>query len=521
MLYAILLFAFFIRYLPRIILPYAIADDGYNYFGESENIRKARPLFPEFLSKTVFKSRCGYSHYYPLLLSIFPKKYEILVESLLSPLFDTLLIFCSAKFFLLVFANSGIAQAEELVLYFTLLLSILPAFLRNDTGPRAYNGSARVMGQFIFLLIIFSYYHYLQTNSILFFVLGAALGSILFPLSAFASQAFVFTGLFIGIFSPMYFLVLLSSFVILYIFSFGKAIKMFAPRFTHYKWYFKFYQKVTLYKWSYLKNPFVDYFNQLKLWIKLFFTFKLRSVIIYVNLCYNPIHLLITSFFFYIAAFTVKPFSSPEYFLVAVSFACLIVFALTMMKRLLFLGESYRYLEFGIPPALIIFFLQFHQAEWFYYLIWTWIGVAAIRYIFFQVEFYNKYKGENTNYPVYKTFFAGINKIISDNVYASGHFRCKAAYFGDFNYLGNRGFINLEYLSVDDNYLAWGNYPYPSGDFESVIKRFDLRYWLTTSAELEAYLGYTKEFGDFKSILEPIASDEKIDTVLYRIKKKN
>lgn len=520
MLYIILFFAFIIRYFPRIVLPYAIADDGYNYFGDADLMRNSPYHMPKFYHRTLFKSPYGYSHYYPLLLSLFSRKNEIKVEALISPVFDTLLIYTGTLMFQQVLADLNIIYTQELVWLFALLLAVLPAYLKNDTGPRAYNGSARVMGQFFFLLIIYSYYHYVKTENLWYYLIAASIGAFLYPLSAFASQVFVFSGLFIGIFySPAYFGVIALSFVILYVFSFGRAIKMFSPRFMHYEWYFKFYQKVTLQKWGYFSNPVKDYFKKLVFWTKLFITLKWRSLIIYINIEYNPIHLLVSSYFYYVFAFF---FLGTHDTLSLLSWTCIslfIVFALTMLKPFLFLGESYRYLEFGVIPGLILFFISVNHLNHFHLIVLIWIFISIIRYVFFQVEFFRKYKTENYNYFIYKEFFSKINTLIDGNVYASGFFRTKATYFGNFNYLGNRGYMALKYLSLEDNYLAFGNYPFPSGDFNALIKRFDLKYWLTTKTDLENYLKYTNNYGDFMSRLELIENDERINTFLYRINK--
>jgi len=159
-----------------------------------------------------------------------------------------------------------------------------------------------------------------------------------------------------------------------------------------------------------------------------------------------------------------------------------------MLKPLLFLGEAYRYLEYAIVPGLILFFIQFNHHKWFISLISIWLLISFIRYIYFQIEYIRNNKSSNDNYPLYKQFFSKINLIIEGNVYATNYFRTKAAYFGTFNYLENRADMDLKHLSHDDNYLAFGNYPLPIGDFNSLISRFELKYWLTAQSDFDNYL---------------------------------
>ncbi|WP_317898641.1 hypothetical protein [Aurantibacillus circumpalustris] len=519
MLYLILIVAFSLRILPRILLPKAIGDDGYSYFSDAQLIRDHKQRMPEFYNKTLFKSKFGYAHYYSKLLSLFPKKFEIIVEMIVSPLADTLIVLVSFLFFKDVMEYSHLQIEEYYYLLFAAVLTLLPAYLKNDTGPRAYQGSARVIGQLFFLLIVLMFHKYISSNNFIFLMLASFVGSLMFPMSAFGSQAFIFTGIFIGLVLPSYYLVVVLSAVFLFLISFGKAIQRFEGRFGHYNWYFKFYQKATLYKWKYLSNPISDYFTQIKFWLKLLVTFKWRSLLIYFNICYNPIHLLVTSFFFFVSAFFF--FNSDNgvlNFLSTVVLSVLLVYLLTMLKPLLFLGEAYRYLEYGVVPGLILFFIQFNNYKWFLPFILIWMLIAIVRYIYYVIEFLRNNKSSNDNYPFYQEFFLRINPLIEGNVYGSVYFRTKAAYFGTFNYFGNRGFMNLNYLSLDDNYLAFGNYPAPSGDFIALIRRFDLKYWLTTKNDLDDYLIHTKEYGDLLSVLELVDTDERLDIFLYKIK---
>jgi hypothetical protein len=516
----ILVFAFLLRIFPRILLPYAISDDTFGHFENAQMIRDNNFKVPKYYSKTLFPQIMGYPFGYMYLLALFKKKHEIIVEILTSPLFDVAQIFVSYLLFQDVCLANQIPLTNYDSMLFVLILSVLPTYLRNDTGPRAYQGSARVIGQFLFTFLIYSYFNYLGSENVIWFLLAALAGSLIFVFSTFATQVFVFIGIIIGLIYRVDFLFLiLVSFTLFYGLTLGKAKQIVVGRFGHYEWYFKFYQKVNLQHWKNFKNPIMDFLTSIKEWISLLFKMHWKSVVIYFNISNNPFAHLVFSYFFYFSLFGYSEnVNTGMDFLFLACIACLIVFFLTMLKPLLFLGECYRYLEFTIPASMILLFTSYSKKDWFYFFVIAWILISVIRYVFYQIEFYKNNLATQKHFKTYLAFFKEINGLISGNVYASQAFRSRAAYFGNFNYLGNRGTIQLWNLPLEDNKLAFGNYPFPSGDFKTLIKRFDLKYWLTTTSDLNNYLKYTADYGDFMNMLEVVAKDERIDTVLYRIK---
>src|ERR1043166_3450991 len=195
MIYSVLLIAFLLRILPRVILPYGLSDDSYGHCANADCIRDANHKIPRLLNGTVFRQTFGYPFFFPYLLSLVPKKHELIAERYISALSDTLNIFMAYKLFLLVINASGRVMDEFSLISFVSILALLPAFLRNDIGPRAYHGNARLIGQFFFTLAFYFFYYYCQVHSILYFILSALFGSFIFLSSTFATQAYIFTGL--------------------------------------------------------------------------------------------------------------------------------------------------------------------------------------------------------------------------------------------------------------------------------------------------------------------------------------
>jgi hypothetical protein len=517
MIAIILIVAFSLRVLPRILLPYAIADDGYEHLSSARQIRENRFRVPAFYDKSLFAQIFGYPFLVLYIFGLFPKRAELWAERLISPICDTLLITVS----LLLFSKM-IPGRNDLFFLYGLSLSLLPAYLRNDVGPRAYQGSARVLAQLLFIAMVSLYCQYIDSQNTTYYFLALLPGAIIFLSSTFGSQVFAFGSLIIAcVYSWKILIFLVLAFLLFYLLTLGKASQIIRARAGHYEWFFKFYQRIYYQKWGFLKNPIRDYAGRVKHWMTLLLRGKFSETLKYVLTVNNPLHILLTCFFFYLSVFSFGTNSEAYQFLNAVAISCFSLYLITMLKPLLFLGESYRYLEFGAPVALLLFFSQFKENTWLPWFISGWIVVSFLQYLFYQIEFYRNYKKENDNFHEYERFFLDVNNKVDGNVIVSVHFRTKAAYFGNFSYLGNRGIMNLKHLSLEDNFLAFGKYPHPGENYRKLIERFNVKYWLIMDEELEDYCGSNKDAAKLSDILFPVVSSSALKSSLHWVNENN
>ncbi|MDP2385505.1 MAG: hypothetical protein Q8M29_03980 [Bacteroidota bacterium] len=520
MIWIVLSIAFLLRITPRLVLPYAITDDGYSHYEDINILYKNRLVPPQYYTKAVLKQLFGYPYGLMYLFILIPKKLHLAFEILISPLSDTLMIYVAYRFFkYFTFMN----QLEIDETYFCLFAGVLATYsiyLRNDSGPRAYHGSSRVISQLFFVCINYAFYLYYNSGDYMYLGISIIFGFLLILFSIFGTQVLFLSSVVIvcsGIW--MYSLIPLGSLLLFYLLTWRKGHQMIVARIWHYEWYFKFFQHVHLAKWKFLSNPLVDYFKTLKGWFKLALRFNLKSLIIYFNIYNSPIHLLVASYFCYFFIFNTQTLVLKEsYFVMMLTLGCLLAFVATLFRKLLFLGESYRYLEFGVTFAMVLFFTFIYSyREIAVYFISAWIFIGLIRYVFYQVEFFKKYRIEHTNYNKYKTFFAKINPLIEGNVYASAHFRTKGAFFGNFKYIALRGMQSIRIESIKSHQLAFGNYPMPDFNYKEMVNHFDLNYWLTTNKEFDAYRGASSEHGDIKDVTELVHEDKELGVLLLRI----
>ena len=140
---------FFIRYYPRIKLKLAFGSDTYYHLYYAGLFRENKFRVPKTSPKVVINHRLSYPYLYHFLLGIFKEATRYKIEPLLAPLFDTLS---------LMTFGLGISMLTELnanayiVLQITVFLfAFSPALLKYQGMPRAFHGSPRLFGQFLYI----------------------------------------------------------------------------------------------------------------------------------------------------------------------------------------------------------------------------------------------------------------------------------------------------------------------------------------------------------------------------------
>lgn len=169
--------AFFVRLLPRLIVP-CLVSDTYFHLAMIKRIKR------QGWFKTQ-KQMPSYPLGYHWLLSFLPTYFLPLWERINGAVFDTLHIILFALVFSL-FADGSVSQ-EIIWGWAPLLLALSPAWLYVGIGPRAYHATPRVFGE---LLIggIFSTLWIFQTTGSWWWIAAVGLGAYLLNVSKFGAQ---------------------------------------------------------------------------------------------------------------------------------------------------------------------------------------------------------------------------------------------------------------------------------------------------------------------------------------------
>lgn len=183
--------AFGIRALPRMLYPSAYNYDTYFHVHLAQQL-KANTL----KGLEVIPVNRTYPAMYPLgyhyFLAIFPKQMIRLMERVSSPLFDTLILLSLYGAIHLFWGINGLPVPEMFAETVCLLYAFSPALLRVGSGPRAYSGTPRVLGQLLYFIHICLAYTAITMGSIPLGLTAAAI-MCLFPLVAkFTMQVAVF-----------------------------------------------------------------------------------------------------------------------------------------------------------------------------------------------------------------------------------------------------------------------------------------------------------------------------------------
>ncbi|NQY09927.1 MAG: hypothetical protein HRT71_10495 [Flavobacteriales bacterium] len=428
----------------------------------------------------------------------------------MSPLFDTLS---------LMTFGLGISMLTELnanayiVLQITVFLfAFSPALLKYQGMPRAFHGSPRLFGQFLYIGHIIGYLVYIQSENYWALGISILLGALVWVSAKFAIQVMIFFGaIFLFAFNQYYYAFVGSIFLSIII-SGGRVITLIKGQINHSTYLLK---KLDI---SPKINGFMVFKNHVLEMIKAFVKLEFKkSAKIFFKENYLPFTLLVQfPFFLVVLDYTLFSLFPYLYIWTVAGLAC---FVLTTIKPLKFLGENIRYLEFSVLPAIYLSTIVIMDQE----MLWLIIAYGAFSLfasIYYVRTFISDHQKANELHLNRKALFDTMNSMENGNVLAM----CSTGHPALL--LGNYPVLSLLIAEIDMNVfpenefdLLGSNFSYPSGRFEEILKKYNISYVTLTESEEEIYLErYINDKEQFSNNLELVTQ---IDILkLYKVKLK-
>jgi len=388
---------FLVRVFPRIRLKNVFSSDTYFHLYCAKVLDENNLKIPPKFSRIILDHEYSYPFGYHWFLSLFKNKLRYRIERMTGAIFDSLSIIIIFIFLNTNFITySEIPIKSKIPLMISSLLAFSPALLRMGSGPRAYNGSPRTIGQFLYLVHILSAYSALNGNEILLFAISLISGGIAIITAKFTTQVTLFFGVFFVLFiEPGYGLLVIGCFIFSILISNGRSLKILNGHIIHSLIYFKFLQKVFLY--PHLKTGL----QYLKEMVRILKSKNLKSIIEWIWITEkHPLHLTLFVYPQYILLiyvfFQISQITFFDKFLLIWTIAGFFLFVITKWSPLLFLGEGERYLEYSLFPSITFIIIHLNKLSIiFYYLFLVYSVFCAFYYMKF---FYSKFKIQNENF---------------------------------------------------------------------------------------------------------------------------
>ncbi len=515
----LLVFSFTIRALPRKGFTYAFSGDTFFHLYMGNAIRKNNFKIPDRIPNVVLDHEYTYPYLYHLFLSVFSKEKSLKIEKITGAIFDTINALA-----IYIFVSWSVNYFQMIVpSYFSFLITlsyiVSPALLTISAGPRAYSGSPRVIGQTLYIIHITTFFYYSVTGDFVGFFISILFGSLLFITAKFGVQVLVFFGvIFIFLYSPVYSIIILLSFIISVFYTRGRSWKVLSGQIKHSEFYFLFMksgkifgfksdlQDIKIYLARLLRNSKQlirgRVFNFIE-WVfseRYFLHFSIIAFpqVIFLLIVYNKIYL-------------------PEIllnFLLIWFAASLIWFLLTSFGFLKFLGEGERYIEYSVTAS---FFLAG------YYLVsnelYLWIVVYFIYSLFIYFLhvylFRKRHSTQTDDYYLDEELFEKLNSLPKGILLPFGN-EWQTLYRSKHPLLTYGANIDVKRLSVKYFKHLFYNAHMPADIMDEFINKFNLRYILTTPVNLDFYLNNVcKDDKFFKTVTEKVAESK--NYILFKI----
>ena len=347
MLYlTIAIITFVSRIVPRLIRRETLTSDTYYHLYRAELIRQNKFKLP--LHDRQLKAFGGI--YYPPLyhyaLALFPRRWRYQAEKYLGPCCDTLLVVIALRFAHIILPGT-ISQSG--LFYLGCAIALNPLFTYCGNGPRVYGGTARIVGQLFFYCSIVGLLLYLQGGNSKYLLLFIGSGALVLLTSRFGVQAWIVAVLGIALFSGVSLILiyaLLSGLTALLITkgSYVRILKAHINHLYNHIVHAKSIDGVLLKRskeWKYLSHK--EGLKQL-LFHDYYFIYSTRNIGF---IALATVAVLLGLKGGIVATESLYPLWGWVLSLQVASF-------LTSRKKLLFLGEAERYLEYAAVPVLIM-----------------------------------------------------------------------------------------------------------------------------------------------------------------------
>jgi len=466
------------RLLPRLFCPEARGKDAFYHLHAARTIRNNRFRLPRRIEAYLLPGIYDYPPLFHYLWALFPVKWHPLVETASSAVLDALhavTVYFTACYCLAAAGGPGDSGSISFLIPVLFLLS--PALTSVGTGPRAYQGTPRTLGELLFMLSMTAFLIYVFENMMIFQVAAGLFGACLFLTSKFGVQVFLFFHLvfFLYFRQPAWLLTPAMSVVLSLLLSAGHYREVAAGHLAHIQYYRKaiskrFYLVTSKNRWGEILNLFHNLRHHPE---KAARTLLMDNT--YIQLVIK--HPQLVYICFLLLAGDTKG-SDVSRFLMVWMAAGILAFFLTSLRRLLFLGEADRYLEYILFPQLVFIGLS----GGFFPFAWCMAGYGVLLYIIFASIFvfqYSKKAQDSRDFEKLVSFFKQARNMervlpvyLNDALelaYESGK---RIAHFpGNFR---NEFFPYREFLSFYEKV-----YPFPSENLPRLMNRygFDVLYY--------------------------------------------
>ena len=490
------------RSLPRFICPGACGKDAYYHLLAAERIKRNGMRMPATLKEFVLPGIYDYPPLLHYLWALFPFRWHLTVERWSSAVIDAVHAMVVYVFSYYFFNSAPSIQDPSFVAFNSALIFIMsPALLTIGTGPRAYQGTPRTLGELLFsLTLCFSVIGYFNGMIIPFF-LAVLFGALLCLTSKFAVQAMVFFYVVFALVTlQAYWIILLVGiFMAALVISKGHYAKVAVGHIAHSRYYLhaiskRFYLLTHRNSWNELKKTTRTIFrNPFRAAKDLFFYHSWTHLLVNHPLLLVIIYILLTN----------SPAAGHDiaFFLLLWIAAGLVAFILTSLKPFLFLGEAERYLEYALLPQVLYLGISNNLNSTPYIILSYFVGL----YLFFSVGFIYGYRNKEKMLPKFSElvrFICGDDTIhrvlplyLNDAVQLAYESEKAIAHFpANFR----KKFMPFE--KFFDFYQKI--YPFPNEDLKGLMIEYDLDTLYYSSSDLERAVsfGLNYNFDAFKII---------------------
>ena len=488
------LLCFLIRWVPRLRYPNAISSDTYFHLDIAARVRANKFRLPDEVDNYVLPHKHLYPHFYHVLLALFPDRWRMTFERMSAAIFET------ANVALTCFMVAYVANKEFLghdqwgVMLIGIAVAISPGLLRTYGGPRAYNGSPRILGQLLYLSHVYSFLLTFYEPNYLFYAGAMISGGILLFTAKFGMQVTVLFATGFIILDWLYLVVLAGAMVVAIVLTGGKIFHILRANVVHSYNYF-FQQKANLYP---RHKTFMHYVKSIRPVLTQLWRFQVKELLKWVFETPFSLHILMVVYpyvyiilYLTLSAETLKGTFLP--FALTLFAASLGSFFLTKNKPFLFIGEAERYLEYALPALLgLMGIMAFHNDQ--QWLVWAYLGYSAVLMLYFSfqvVDFLSEMEADFKEFEELKEVLKKSPEGIRKRVIPSSSFLSKYLVF-----ILDCEVVSYYPATVDRKLLPKKEIEFiyhlggqtVSKNLESVMDKYRVGYFLTSKAALVPYL---------------------------------
>jgi len=479
------LIVFTSRYIVRYKMPYAITIDTYFHLAYAKWLNKKNPGKNKF-KEIILNHENTYPYLYHKLLSFFKNKL-LLIERISSPFLDALN--SCLVIFLTLSLNSDYLNLNTAFLA-GLTYAFTPALFSLGWGPRAFNGTARILGQTIYLAQWILLINYVQSNEIYYLILALIFASLLFITSKFAVQAYLFLGIGVIIYDYRYIFFLITSFLLGIILTKGTSYMVLLGQVKHSKFY-KIINKKFRWEKANANTKLITYLRKFRYHFQNLFKKEIRFnaffswFFIYERFFIHSVVVNFPILFVLIFYFDFTSVTNFNLLLMALVLNGIFLFFIINIPLFKFLGEAERYLEFILPFIVILAVIY---VPTYILIIYVLMGIALLTIVYNDYFTRNRFLEEQfkeTNY-----LFEEVQKESPSVIWPIGYSHWISLYQlvnSKWKILTFGVNLDKELIPLDEYKLIYENYIFPSIHYGKIINDYNVEYIVGSKEELNQY----------------------------------